>query len=113
MLDENNSKSLKKNTEKYFGIKQDNLSETLGGGVNPCIVKATQIYKYACDYAIYTFQHYLRQKEDIKSEALTPLLMNIEMPFQKVLLHIRLNGIYFDVDKCKETENKLIEDKEE
>lgn len=107
LLDENNSKGLKQNTERYFGIKQSKLSETLDGGINPCAVPATQIYKYACDDAIYTFQHYIRQKEELKKEELGSLMMNIEMPFQKALLHVRLNGIKFDVDKCKQFEKDL------
>jgi len=113
LLDENNSKGLKQNTEKYFGIKQSKLSETLGGGINPCAVPSTQIYEYACDDAIYTFQHYLRQKEDLKNEGLASLMMNIEMPFQKALLHVRLNGIKFNVDKCKQFEKDLEIKKEE
>lgn len=107
LLDEVNAKGLKKITLRYFDVKQDEYN--FG---DACKVKATDIYKYACDDAIYTYLHYEREKEQLKVEQLVNLMMKIEMPFQKTLLQIKQNGIYFDIEKAKEAEQMLLKDKE-
>ncbi|MFW6025476.1 MAG: DNA polymerase [Candidatus Woesearchaeota archaeon] len=108
LIDEGNPKGLKKITERYFNYKQqefdwDDVSK----------VPSTSIYKYACDDAIFTFKHYQRLKEQLIKEDLLKFYIEVEEPFQKVLRHMKLTGVYFDLEKAYEIEQQLKNDKKQ
>jgi DNA polymerase-1 len=110
LLDENNPKGLKFLTKKYFGYEQTSY-KSMSGGTDYSKITCDQIWEYACDDAILTYKLFELQKEKIKEEGLKDLMMNIEMPFQKVLLHMKRNGITFDLKKSKEIAKTLQLDK--
>lgn len=108
LIDENNPKGLKKLTKRYLNVNQ---SEFDFDDISQC--NAESVYKYACDDAVYTYMHYEREKQQLKEEGLMDLYKSIEEPFQKVLVHMKVNGINFNVDKCKEIEQQLLDKKQE
>jgi DNA polymerase-1 len=110
LLDENNPKGLKYLTKKYFGYEQTSY-KSMSGGTDYSKITCEQIWEYACDDAILTYKLFELQKEKIKEEGLKDLMMNIEMPFQKVLLHMKRHGITFDLEKSKEIATTLQLDK--
>jgi len=106
LIDAFQSKGLKYNTKRYFRIHQQEFKWK-----DMLDTNAADVYQYACDDAIYTFKHYLRLKEEIKKQHMENLILNIEGEFLKVLTHMKLQGIKFNVDECKQLEQRLIKDK--
>lgn len=57
--------------------------------------------KYATEDAINTFDLYKLQSPQIAKQGLGHLFYDIEMPFQKALMHLAINGIKGDVSTAK------------
>lgn len=58
--------------------------------------------RYAMNDAIWTYQLYQRFMPDIIKQGLSHLLWDIEMPFQKVLTELHINGIKADVNAARQ-----------
>ena len=79
-----------------------------------------EFYRYGLNDAIWTFQLYEKYRPEIIKQRLSHLLWDIEMPFQKVLMELKINGIKPDISAAKqmayeiqhlyyEIENELLE----
>lgn len=63
--------------------------------------------EYAANDAIWTYQLYKLFKPQLAEQNLETLFYRIEMPFQRVLKHMRITGVKVDMEKRKEIENRL------
>jgi DNA polymerase-1 len=79
-----------------------------------------EFYRYGLNDAVWTFQLYEKYRPEIIKQRLSHLLWDIEMPFQKVLMELKINGIKPDISAAKqmayeiqhlyyEIENELLE----
>ena len=64
-------------------------------------------YKNIINNTLLLFSEYEFVKKTIKNRDLEYLFYSVEMPFQKVLLHMRNNGIRFDTNKNIEIETRV------
>jgi len=95
LINENNSKSLKRMKEQYFGGVTTNYKEV--GDNHYC----QDFFEYGLNDAIYTYQIYIVQKEILIEKDLVKLFRGIEMPFQKVLVEMNTQGVLIDKQKLE------------
>lgn len=101
LLDENRSKSLKVLTKEIFNVEVDHYDENISH-------YSKEFYDYALADSRNTynlFNYFL--PSIISNKKLAKLFFQIEMPFQKILAMMNINGVDVDVNKYKEVNDKL------
>ena len=107
LIDENlDSYSLKTLAEIWLKIPLEQIKkwEEVSDNVN-----SSEFINYTMNDSIWTYQLYELEKEELRKQNLEYLFYEVEMPFQKVLMDLEINGILVDKDKlgdyrdeCKE-----------
>ena len=92
-LPENGLKYL---AEHELGVPKDRIKKYTE------VTPGTQeFFQYGMNDAIWTYQLYQKYSPQIIKEGLENLFWKVEMPFQKALMHLAINGIRADVSAAK------------
>ena len=101
LLDENGRCGLKQMAKDYLGVEETlTYDEAKNSG------KST-FYRYAMNDAVWTWEIAKIQKELIKEQGLVHLFRDIEMPFMRVLLDMKRNGVLIDTNKVARVTSEL------
>jgi len=103
LLDENRPHGLKHLAKTFLNKEVVSWKEASKG-------TAKQFAEYAIDDAVFTWDLMEWQKPQLLKQNLIPLFTEIEMPFQRVLLDMEVNGILIDTDKVTETTKELVKE---
>lgn len=104
LIDENQRKSLKLLAQKYLGVTDTiTFDEAITQGFH-----SKKFYKYATDDVVWTWGLYEIFKEELKKQKLEDLFYQIEMPFQRCLMDLSINGILVNDDELLKLQEQLI-----
>jgi DNA polymerase I-like protein with 3'-5' exonuclease and polymerase domains len=104
LLDENSPNGLKWMVENILGREVAHFNPHLS---HYC----QEFYEYGLDDAVNTWDLYQYFLPLLFEQGLDYLFFDIEMPFQRVLLEMRVNGVLVDVDKLNEQREILKKDR--
>jgi len=102
LINENSSKKLKDIAKDRLGVSVVYYEDAIENKETFC--------EYALNDAIYTYQIALLQKEELRVLKLERLFRTIEMPFQRVLLQMEIEGVVIDQPLLKEQKKVLEEE---
>jgi DNA polymerase-1 len=98
LLNENKSSALKELAKRVLKVPEDQI-KTYEGAIS--YGQTSDIfYNYATNDAIWTYELYQIEKPLITRQSLDYVFYKIEMPFQKVLAEMNINGFRVDLDKA-------------
>lgn len=104
LLDENKQHGLKQMKQEYLGGEKPlSYKEVIDrfGEYSP------EFYEYAMNDAVWTYEIAMLQRKRLEDQGLTNLFRYIEMPFLKVLLEMKINGVLIDQNKLAQTTIQL------
>jgi DNA polymerase-1 len=99
LIDENRPHGLKYLAKEFLGADTTNYKDIKDH-------QSEEFYQYAINDAIWTWKLAMLQKDKMSKEAIK-LFRNIEMPFQRCLLDMQVNGMCVDLDKADKTKKEL------
>lgn len=67
-------------------------------------------YKYCFNDAIWAYELWSLQKDDIERQGLSHVMYDIEMPFVFVCADMEINGVYVDQDRLKELDRDTLKE---
>lgn len=104
LLDENRSKSLKKLTKELLNREVDEYDENINH-------YSEEFFNYALADSNNTYDLYdLFLPSITEDKKIERLFFQIEMPFQKVIAQMEINGVDIDVKKYLQMKNKLYDE---
>jgi DNA polymerase I-like protein with 3'-5' exonuclease and polymerase domains len=103
LIDENSKHGLKQLAKEYLGVETLSYEDAKKASHETFI-------EYAMNDALWTFQLALIFKEKLKELDLEYLFRKIEMPFQKVLLQMKIEGVVVNQELLQEYTIKLNEE---
>lgn len=112
LLNENDEHRLKHLAHKVLKIPKSEIKSFEEASQYGMVSPAFQ--EYAMNDAIWTYQLYEKEKYWLKKQGMEYLFYKIEMPFQKVLAEMAINGFLVDVDKAHKMQDfveELLADK--
>lgn len=98
LLNENKSASLKDLAKRILQVTESEIKtyeEAVGYGQHSEV-----FYNYAMNDAIWTYKLYEEEKPQLNRQGLDYVFYNIEMPFQKVMAEMNINGFLVNLEKA-------------